>query len=301
MSKENKDKADAAEARSQQTKGFMQQVRVAARRKYTPEEKVRIVLEGFRREVAVNELCRREGIKPGACYSWTKDFMEAGKERLTRDAVRDATRQEIEQIKGLNVLGLASGGGEQGPILAAAGARVTVLDNSPKQLGQDRFVADRDSLSITTVQGDMADLSMFPDGSFGLIVHPVSNTFVQDVIPVWKESFRVLSSGGVLLAGFDNPLVHLFDYELAEKSNVLQVKYKLPYSDLESRTEAEKQYLFAKGEPIEFGHTLEDQIGGQVDVGFILTGLYEDHNPPEDHDLLNKYTDTYIATRSVKP
>lgn len=99
MSKENKDKANAAEARSRQTKGFMQQVRVAARRKYTPEEKVRIVLEGFRREVAVNELCRREGIKPGAYYAWTKDFMEAGKERLTRDAIRDATRQEIEQIK----------------------------------------------------------------------------------------------------------------------------------------------------------------------------------------------------------
>ena len=99
MSEENKDKTDAAEARTQQTKGFMQQVRVASRRKYTPEEKVRIVLEGFRREVAVNELCRREGIKPGAYYAWTKDFMEAGKERLTRDAVRDATRQEIEQIK----------------------------------------------------------------------------------------------------------------------------------------------------------------------------------------------------------
>ena len=99
MSQENKDKADAAEARTDQTRGFMQQVRVASRRKYTPEEKVRIVLEGFRREVAVRDLCRREGIKPGAFYAWTKDFMEAGKERLTRDAVRDATRQEIEQIK----------------------------------------------------------------------------------------------------------------------------------------------------------------------------------------------------------
>jgi transposase len=99
MSQEDKDRADAAEARTRQTKGFMQQVRVAARRKYTPEEKVRIVLEGFRREVTVNELCRREGIKPGAFYAWTKDFMEAGKERLTRNAVRDATRQEIEQIK----------------------------------------------------------------------------------------------------------------------------------------------------------------------------------------------------------
>lgn len=99
MSQENKDKADVAESRTQQTKGFIQQVRVAARRKYTPEEKIRIVLEGFRREVAVSDLCRREGIKPGAYYAWTKEFMEAGKERLTRDAARDATRQEINEIK----------------------------------------------------------------------------------------------------------------------------------------------------------------------------------------------------------
>ncbi len=99
MSQENEDKTDAAEIVTKQTRGFIRQVRAASRRKYTPEEKVRIVLEGFRREVAVNELCRREGIKPGAFYAWTKDFMEAGKERLTRDAVRDATRQEIEQIK----------------------------------------------------------------------------------------------------------------------------------------------------------------------------------------------------------
>jgi len=96
---ENKDKAEAAEVRTQQTRGFVRQVRAAARRKYTPEEKVRIVLEGFRREVAVNELCRREGIKPGAYYAWTKDFIEAGKERLTRDTVRDTTRQEIDELK----------------------------------------------------------------------------------------------------------------------------------------------------------------------------------------------------------
>jgi transposase len=99
VSQNTADKANAAEARTQETRGFMQQVRVAARRKYTPEEKVRIVLEGFRREVAIRDLCRREGIRPGAFYAWTKDFMEAGKERLTRDAVRDATRQEIEQMK----------------------------------------------------------------------------------------------------------------------------------------------------------------------------------------------------------
>jgi transposase len=99
VSQENKDNGDAAEARTRETRGFVQQVRIAARRKYTPEEKIRIVLEGFRREVSVKDLCRREGIKPGAYYAWTKDFLEAGKERLTRDATRDATRQEIDGLK----------------------------------------------------------------------------------------------------------------------------------------------------------------------------------------------------------
>ena len=69
MSQKIEDKADAAETRTQQTRGFMQQVRVVARRKYTPGEKVRIVLEGFRREMAVRDLCRREGINPGAYYA----------------------------------------------------------------------------------------------------------------------------------------------------------------------------------------------------------------------------------------
>ena len=101
MSQKNEEasKGDLAEAKTSETRGFMRQVRVAARRKYTSEEKIRIVLEGFRREVSVNDLCRREGIKPGVYYAWTKEFMEAGKERLTRDAARDATRQEVESLK----------------------------------------------------------------------------------------------------------------------------------------------------------------------------------------------------------
>jgi len=93
------DKNQAAEERTEETKRFVRQVRAATRRKYTSEEKIRIVLEGFRREVTVNELCRREGIKPNSFYSWTKEFMEAGKERLSRDTVRDATRQEIGTLK----------------------------------------------------------------------------------------------------------------------------------------------------------------------------------------------------------
>ncbi len=99
MSPNTPDKNQAAEERTEETKRFVRQVRAATRRKYTSEEKIRIVLEGFRREVTVNELCRREGIKPNSFYSWTKEFMEAGKERLSRDTVRDATRQEINELK----------------------------------------------------------------------------------------------------------------------------------------------------------------------------------------------------------
>ena len=99
MSQRDTDKALAAQERSQETKSFVRTVKAATRRKYTPEEKIRIVLEGFRREVTVNDLCRREGIKPHSYYSWTKEFIEAGKERLTRDVVRDATRQEIQALK----------------------------------------------------------------------------------------------------------------------------------------------------------------------------------------------------------
>jgi SAM-dependent methyltransferase len=110
-------------------------------------------------------------------------------------------------LGGVDVLCLASGGGQQGPILAAAGAKVTVFDNSPAQLAQDRLVADRDGLVIETVQGDMADLSVFPDARFDLIIHPVSNVFVPDVKPVWREAFRVLKPGGALLKGFMNPCI----------------------------------------------------------------------------------------------
>ena len=92
-------KAEAAEERSQETKSFVRRVRSVTRRRYSPEEKIRIVLEGFRREVTVNDLCRREGIKPHSYYSWTKEFMEAGREKLTRESVRDATRHEIQALR----------------------------------------------------------------------------------------------------------------------------------------------------------------------------------------------------------
>ena len=201
------------------------------------------------------------------------------------------------EMRGLEVLCLASGGGQQGPTLAAAGARVTVFDNSPAQLAQDAAVAEREGLDLQTFEGDMADLSRFADESFDLVFHPVSNCFASSVRPVWREAFRVLRRGGLLLAGFNNPAIYIFDLE-DERQHALEVKYKLPYSDVESLDDEGRARLLASGRPLEFSHTLADQLGGQLDAGFQLTGLYEDR-----HRGLRvaEFMPTYVATRAVKP
>ena len=203
-------------------------------------------------------------------------------------------------LTGADVLCLASGGGQQGPILAAAGARVTVFDNSPQQLAQDRMVAEREGLAIRTVEGDMADLSAFPDASFDLIVHPVSNVFAQDVRPVWREAYRVLRPGGVLLAGFMNPAVYIFDLELLDRERRLEVRFKLPYSDIASLSDEAREAYLAKGWPLEFSHTYDDQIGGQLAAGFLLAGFFEDRYPPQENDLLSEYMPAFFATRAIK-
>ena len=99
MPQSNTGQAQVAETLTQETKTFIRQVRTRTHRKYAPEDKIRIVLEGSRREVSVSGLCRREGIKAGVFYAWIREFMEAGKERLTRDTVRDATRQETGHLE----------------------------------------------------------------------------------------------------------------------------------------------------------------------------------------------------------
>ena len=204
------------------------------------------------------------------------------------------------QLKGADVLCLASGGGQQGPVLAAAGANVTVLDNSPLQLEQDHFVAERDGLGIRLIEGDMADLHMLASMNYDLIVHPVSNTFVPDVRPVWQECFRVLCTGGVLLAGFMNPAIYLFDYALADSTGILQVKFRLPYSD-DDLPEAESKKIISDGLPFEFSHTLQEQIGGQLEAGFVLTGFFEDGPPASKNEPAAAYMAECIATRAVKP
>jgi SAM-dependent methyltransferase len=202
-------------------------------------------------------------------------------------------REWFPPMKGLSILGLACGGGQQGPIFAAAGADVTIFDNSPAQLARDQEVAEREGLDLRTVEGDMRDLSVFADESFDLIFHPVSNLFIHEIRPVWKEAYRVLRHGGSMLSGFMNPLFYIFDYEDMDKGNLI-VKHKIPYSDIEVYG---MDQLRNEDRPAEFGHSLSDQLAGQLDAGFAIHGLYEDHHSGLK---ISEHIETYIATRAVK-
>jgi SAM-dependent methyltransferase len=199
-------------------------------------------------------------------------------------------------MAGAALLCLASGGGQQGPVLAAAGADVTVFDNSPRQLGRDEEVAAREGLAIRTVLGDMRDLSAFADASFDVIVNPVSNVFCPDVLPVWRECFRVLRPGGTLLAGFMNPDVFIFDIEALDGRGELVVRHQIPFTTADL-PDAERQRSYGDG-PIEYSHTLTEQIGGQLAAGLILTHLVE---APNHADATAPYLPGYIATRALKP
>ena len=114
-------------------------------------------------------------------------------------------------LAGKRVLGLASGGGQQMPIFAALGADCTLLDYSERQLQTDRFVAEREGYSIETIRADMSRPLPFSDNTFDLIFHPVSNCYIEEVEPLWRECHRILKGGGLLMAGLDNGINYLFD------------------------------------------------------------------------------------------
>jgi SAM-dependent methyltransferase len=199
-------------------------------------------------------------------------------------------------LNGADVLCLASGGGQQGPVLAAAGANVTVFDNSPRQLEQDQLVAERESLNLKAVEGDAADLTMFADESFDLVFNPCSTVFMPDVRAVWKEAYRVLRYGGILMTGSMNPVHYIFDLYKAEEG-ILDVAHSIPYSDLTSIPQEHLDELIEKGLPVEFGHSLTDLLGGQCAAGFVITDVYEDYMLDSP---LHQYHPSYIATRAVK-
>lgn len=194
------------------------------------------------------------------------------------------------ELHGKRVLGLASGGGQQMPIFAALGAECTVLDYSIRQLESEELVAKREGYSIRIVRWDMTKPLPFKNEEFDLIFHPVSNCYVENVLPIWRECYRILAPGGVLLAGLDNGLNFVFDEE--EK----QIINELPFNPLVN--EKQRKYLEDTDSGMQFSHTIEEQIGGQLAAGFRLTDIYGDTNGRgnlHDHNI-----QTFWATRAVK-
>jgi SAM-dependent methyltransferase len=194
------------------------------------------------------------------------------------------------EMRGAEILGLASGGGQQMPIFSALGARCTVLDYSEKQLLSEEEVARREGYEIKTVKADMTKPLPFEDESFDLIFHPVSNCYIEDVLPVWKECYRVLKKGGILLAGIDNGINYIFN------DDETMVTYKLPFNPLKDKQLYEDSIKNDWG--IQFSHTIEEQIGGQLQAGFILTDIYQDTNGAGRLHEFN--VPSFYATRSIK-
>lgn len=194
-------------------------------------------------------------------------------------------------LKGKKVLGLASGGGQQMPVFAALGAECTVLDISLKQLESERMVAAREGYDIRIVRADMTRPLPFSDGEFDLVFHPVSNCYIRDVLHVWRECHRVLKPGGVLLAGLDSGVNYAFD------DNEEKLAHRLPVDQL--RDAAEAGVTLDPNESVQFSHAIQEQIGGQLAAGFILTHVFEDTN---DEGNISKYNlPCFYATRAVKP
>jgi SAM-dependent methyltransferase len=195
------------------------------------------------------------------------------------------------ELKGKKVLGLASGGGQQMPIFAALGAECTVLDYSQKQLDSEAMVAQREGYSIRIIRADMTKPLPFGDKEFDLIFHPVSNCYIEKVEPVFAECFRVLKSGGILLCGLGNEVNYLVNEDEREIIN------EMPFNPLTN--EKYRKQLEEEDCGMQFSHTVEEQIGGQLKSGFMLTDIFGDTNGEGRLHQMN--VECYLATRAVKP
>ena len=194
-------------------------------------------------------------------------------------------------LKGKKVLGLAAGGGQQMPVFAALGAECTVLDYSLRQLESEKAVAEREGYTIEIVRADMSRPLPFADESFDLIFHPVSDCYVEEVEPIWRECRRVLKPGGSLLAGMD----HYVNFMVNDDETA--IVNSLPFDPL--KNPEQRKQLEETDSGMQFSHSLTELIGGQLSAGFRIEELYEDTNGSGRLHELN--IPTFIVTRAVKP
>lgn len=204
-----------------------------------------------------------------------------GKLKLTFGVDGVIPSQWFGDLKGKKVLCLAGAGGLQAPLLACAGADVTVIDLSERMLDKDREIAARENLSIHIEHGNMCDLSRFADASFDLVLNPPSLCYVPEVNPVFREVYRVLKPGGTFIMISMNPIAYVCDWDGAQQC--YKAVNRMPYNSAEHD---------GQGDWVEFGHTMESYLGGQIAAGFVITGYLE--NQTED------ITELYFITRSEK-
>jgi SAM-dependent methyltransferase len=196
------------------------------------------------------------------------------------------------------ILCLGGGGGQQAPLLATVGP-TTSFDNSGVQLNLDVKVAQENDLDLKVVKGDMADLGVFENGFFDLIVNPCSTCFVPDLAPVWQECYRVLAPGGTMISGHLNPIYFMIDHDRIESSEQLEITRPVPYADTAWLSKEELDSKVANLEPLTYGHTLTQLIGGQLSAGFTLIDMFED-NWDEEATRLHLYGPVYLVTRTKK-
>ena len=165
-----------------------------------------------------------------------------------------------------------------------------MLDYSKKQCESEKETAEREGYSVNIIRGDMTKPLPFPDETFDIIFHPVSNVYIKEVEPVFKECFRILKKGGALLCGLDNGINFMVDDDEERIVN------SFPFDPLKN-SEQLKQ-LADSDCGVQFSHTAEEQIGGQLKAGFVLTDIYEDTNGEGRLHELN--IPTFYATRAVK-
>jgi len=243
-----------------------------------------------------------EGINPYTKVASSKEIAEAklGNWSVFLSDCKSVPKDWFPDLRELKVLCLASGGGQQAPIFAALGADVTLLDASPSQLAQDKFVAERDKLTMNLIEGDMADLSAFKDDYFDLIFNPPSTLFVSDVDPIWRHCFRVLRAGGLLMTGVMNPDEFIFEMSALDDEGAFVVKHSLPFVEHETLSQDEIDERIRNKGLFHFSHTMEAQLGGLIKAGFVITGFYEDRRPEEDDNPIRHFIPSYYVVRAHK-
>ena len=214
----------------------------------------------------------------------------AGDWQVLLTPTRPVPRTWFGELEGARVLGLASGGGQQCPIFAAAGAQVTVLDYTPAQLESELLVAEREGYPIACIRADMTRPLPFPDESFDLVFNPVSLCYVREVEPIWREAARVLVPGGSLLTGFDTVINYIVD------GDEERIRWSLPFDPTVDAEQA--AFLSEDDAGMQFSHTLDEMLGGLLSAGFSIEDLYEDTNG--EGRLHELGIPTYLAVRAVK-